>query len=116
MALFVAFEAFDGGPVFEAGHLGHAVDDEDTFEVVELVLPATGQEAGGGFGETLSVEAGGGDGDDFGAKDIAGDFGEAQAAFFGPLELSLGVGNHRIDVELLENRISIRIKHHMLSK
>ena len=83
--------AVDGRAVLEAGHLGHPVDDEHAVEVVVLVLPASGEEAGAGGCEPFSIEAGGGDRDRLGAKDIAADVGKAQAPLLVGDNVALGV-------------------------
>ena len=77
---------------------GHAVDEKDAVEVIDLVLEGTGEEAVGLHRHGFAIECHEGDGDGFGAADVTAEAGKAQAAFFagffGVAELELGIEKH----------------------
>lgn len=99
LCLFV-FEFADELAVFQAGHLGHPVEDEDAVEVVGFVLPDACEKARGALVEGVAVEVACGDGDLGWADDLAADFGEGEAAFGEGLAVGGVGGEGGVDVDL----------------
>jgi hypothetical protein len=84
----------------------HAVDDHRAVEVVEFVLPDSGDVSALCVGEGMAFQVLGVDAHGFGAHDLGVDLGQAQAAFFAFLFAAVGFGEDGVDVDAVVARLA----------
>ena len=99
-AFVVLFQFLDLFAIGKFGHGAHAVQEEDSVEVVVFVLDDAGGEFGEAFREGLAVLVDGFDAEGGEAGDFDADIGQGEAAFFERLGRALGGRQLGVDVEL----------------